>query len=306
MLEKFIAWVKEISGLDADFQSKLLISIVSVFILWLLSWLIKRIIWRNTSNAVSRYRLNKAFGYCYIILFILVLLRIWFRPSWSIVNILALVSAAMTIALQDLVKSFAGWIYILTKRPFCVGDRIQIEDIVGDVIDISAFNFTLNEIGKWVQADQSTGRVMHIPNSVVLSKPITNFTEGFPYIWTEVPVLVTFESDWKNAKKMLLKIAEKNCEKLTGHAESKLKEASKKYMIFYHKLTPIVYTSVKDSGVLLTMRLLVEPRRRRGCEEAIWEDILTEFAEHDNIDFAYPTQRFYDNLTEGKPAIKPS
>jgi small-conductance mechanosensitive channel len=202
-----------------------------------------------------------------------------------------------------MVKSIAGWLYLLWKRPFFIGDRIQIDNMIGDVIDIRAFKFSLNEIGNWVHADQSTGRVMHVPNSILLSKTIINYTEGFHHIWVELPVLVTFESDWRKAKELLLAIAQKHSETITPKAQEKIKDASKKYMIFYHKLTPIVYTSVKDCGVLLTMRLLSEPRRRRNCEEAIWEDILDAFAEHKDIDFAYPTQRFYDHVTEGKQAI---
>jgi hypothetical protein len=78
-------------------------------------------------------------------------------------------------------------------------------------------------------------------------------------------------------------------------------------MIFYSKLTPIVYTSVEDCGVLLTLRYLTEPQQRRGRMEAIWEDILRAFARNDDIDFAYPTQRFYVNRTEGKPGtVKPA
>ena len=76
-------------------------------------------------------------------------------------------------------------------------------------------------------------------------------------------------------------------------------------MIFYSKLTPTVYTSVRDSGVLLTLRFLCDPRRRRGTEEAIWEDVLRAFAAEPGIDFAYPTTRFYDNVREGKPGCQP-
>ncbi len=76
-------------------------------------------------------------------------------------------------------------------------------------------------------------------------------------------------------------------------------------MIFYSTLTPTVYTTVKDSGVMLTLRYLCHPRRRRGTNEAIWEDILNRFAERDDIDFAYPTIRYYDNATEGKPGTVP-
>jgi len=156
------------------------------------------------------------------------------------------------------------------------------------------------EIGNWVNADQSTGRVVHVPNARVFTEPLANYSKGFQYIWNEVPVLVTFESDWKKVKGLLGKIATKHAAHLTEAAEEKLKQASKKFMIFYSTLTPIVYTNVMDCGVLLTIRYLCEPRRRRGSEEAIWEDILEEFAACDDIDFAYPTQRFYNNILEGK------
>ena len=71
-------------------------------------------------------------------------------------------------------------------------------------------------------------------------------------------------------------------------------------MISSTVLTPAVYTTVKDSGVLLTVRYLIDPRQRRGSEQAIWEDILKAFAQCDDIDFAYPSQRMYLNLLEGK------
>jgi len=75
-------------------------------------------------------------------------------------------------------------------------------------------------------------------------------------------------------------------------------------MIFYTHLTPTVYTSVADSGVLLTIRYMCEPTRRRTSAQEIWEDILTKFAAHDDIDFAYPTTRFYRNPVEGKPGAR--
>jgi small-conductance mechanosensitive channel len=141
---------------------------------------------------------------------------------------------------------------------------------------------------------------MHIPNSLIITETIANFSKGFQYIWNEIPVLLTFESNWKKAKHILEGIASRHTEALSAPAERRLKEASKKFMIFYSTLTPAVYTSVKDSGVLLTIRYLIEPRRRRASIQAIWEDILESFAGANDIDFAYPTQRFYDNVSEGK------
>jgi small-conductance mechanosensitive channel len=215
-----------------------------------------------------------------------------------------LITAGLAIALRDPLVNLAGWVFIIWRKPFVVGDRIQIGNNSGDVIDVRIFQFTLMEIGNWVDAEQSTGRIMHIPNGKIFNEVQANYTTGFNYIWNEIPVLVTFESDWKKAKGILTSIINKDAEHLSGTAEEKIKEASRKFMIFYTKLTPIVYISVKDSGVMLTIRYFCDPRRRRESEEKIWEDILIEFSKCDNIDFAYPTQRFYNNLREGKTGTK--
>lgn len=300
MLANVIAWIQEVTGLAPETQNKIFISLCAVVVLWLLRFLIKRIIWDRTQKVETRYRWRKTTGYIYMLLVFLVLFRVWFNPNWDIVNIVALVAAAVILSLQDLIRSLAGWFALIWMRPFQVGDRIQIDDgITGDVIDIRVFKFSLNEVGNWVHADQSTGRVMHVPNSVILDKTIINFTETFPYIWIELPILITFESDWQEAKNVLQKIADAHSLKVSNNAKSKIKEASKHYMIYYKMLTPIIYTSIDPCGVLLTMRLLVEPHKRRNCEHAIWEDVLKEFAQHKNIDFAYPTQRFYNHQAEG-------
>ncbi|MEA2022621.1 MAG: mechanosensitive ion channel family protein, partial [Candidatus Caldatribacteriota bacterium] len=249
-----------------------------------------------------RYSWRKTLGYTVIILGIFLIGRIWFRGFQSIATYLGLLSAGIAIALKDVVSNFAGWLFIITRRPFSAGDRIQIGEYCGDVIDIRIFQFTLLEIGNWVNADQSTGRIIHVPNGMVLGKMLTNYNKGFHYIWNEIPVLITFESNWEKAKKMLQKIANENAEHLTKAAEKRIKEASKKFMIFYSKLTPIVYTSVESSGVLLTIRYLCEPQDRRGSEQAIWEDILKEFAQQKDIGFAYPTTRLF-NREKGKITV---
>src|SRR5207253_2929756 len=173
----------------------------------------------------------------------------------------------------------------------------------GDVIDLGLFQFTLNEIGAWVQADQSSGRIIHVPNGKVFTDPVANYNKGFRYIWNEVPVVVTFESDWRKAKQILGKIAVKHAEHLTAQAEQELLAASQQYLINYRKLTPIVYTSVVDYGVQLTIRYLIEPRKRRGTEHAIWEDILTEFAAAPDIALAYHTPRDDHELPFAHPHL---
>jgi small-conductance mechanosensitive channel len=262
------------------------------------------IVYRRVRDPWARYRWRKGTTYAVVGLGALFVVRVWIEGVGALATFLGLVSAGLVIALKDVVTNIAGWAYVVWRRPFEVGDRIQIGQHAGDVIDIGVFQFTLNEIGVWVQADQSTGRLVHVPNHRVLVDPIANYYQGFPYLWHEIPVLVTFESNWRKAKEILTRIAARHAEHLTSEAERNLLEVSRKYLIAYTKLTPIVYTTVVDDGVRLTMRYLVEPRRRRGTEQAIWEDILDEFARAPDIDLAYITRRGFSHYVEGKPALR--
>jgi small-conductance mechanosensitive channel len=281
-----------------EMQERFLLSLLIMLVLWLIRSLVLKAVRNRTEDPRLRYIWLKSSSYVTAGIVLLFLTILWVESFRGLSTFLGLATAGLAIALKDLVTGLVGWVFIIWRRPFTIGDRVQIGDFQGDVVDIRVFQFSLMEIGNWVDADQSTGRVINIPNGMVISHMLANYSKGFQYIWNEIPVLVTFESDWRKAKNLLVDIANKHAEHLGQSAQRKIVEASKKLMIFYRTLTPTVYTSVKDSGVLLTLRYLCKPRERRGTEQAIWEDILDSFAEHTDVDFAYPTQRFYDHLHE--------
>lgn len=293
-------WIDEYWNISPDLQWKILISFIIIFGLSLIRFVANRIVFRRINNVKERYYWKNGIRNTYYVLLILSLGIIWIDRIGSLATFIGLVTAGLAIALQDPLVNLAGWLFILIRRPFEVGDRIQIGDHAGDVIDVRFFQFTLNEIGNWVDADQSTGRIIHVPNGQVFKTPQASYSQGFTHIWNEMGVLVTFESNWQKAKAILEETVNEHAELLSRAAKNKLLEASKKFMIFYTNLSPIVYTSVKDSGVMLTMRYLVNPKKRRSVEHKIWEDVLKKFAESDDVDFAYPTQRIYYNLQEGK------
>lgn len=242
---------------------------------------------------------------CKFFIGFLAVVQIWFASIESIATFLGLLSAGIAIALKDPVTDLAAFLFVIWRKPFDVGDRIELDTIKGDVIDIRPFKFTVLEIGNWVDADQSTGRVIHVPNHKVFTHQLANYTSDFEFIWNEIQVLVTFESDWKLAKDILSEVVLDVSKEFIEKAKAEIAKASKSYLIEFKYLTPIVYTDVKDSGVNLTVRYLTNPRKRRGTTQKIWESILDRFAENDTIDFAYPTIRYYDNPKEGKARTKP-
>jgi small-conductance mechanosensitive channel len=264
----------------------------------------RRVVARFVSDQALRFQLNKAVSYALGALALVMVAKVWLHDVTGLATYFGLLSAGLAIALQDPVANFAGWIYIVIRRPFGLGDRIQIAQHIGDVVDIRPFRFVLLEIGNWVKAEQSTGRVIHVPNALVFKNPVANYDEAFGYIWNELEVVLTMESNWKRAKETLLRIVNEHTEKLTPDVTSRIRIAADSLHIRFGKLTPAVWTSVVDSGIRLTVRYLCKPRERRSSASELWEAVLDELGAMPDVDFAYPTTRFYDNNAEGKPGAR--
>lgn len=289
MIQEYINHLNE--AIAVTLQIRLLVTAGTILFFWIIAKLLTELLHFRMKNMETFYKIKKSINYFFSILNLLLIGFLWIDQFKYMSTFLGLFSAGLAISLKDIISNIAGWMFLLWRKPFSVGDRIQIGTTAGDVIDIRLFHFTLMEIGNWVEDEQSTGRVVHIPNHKIITEPLANYGMGFQYIWNEISVLLTFESNWKKAKLILRKVAEKHAEHLSVEAEQKVRQAARRYMIMYNHLTPIVYVSVKDSGIQLTMRYLCEPRRRRITIDEIWEDILQEFEFYNDISFAYNTQR---------------
>ena len=284
-----------------DIFEKILITIGILIILFAAKSVILFIVRKKTDDLKQHHHFRRMARYVFVFLSAILILKVWVSGHESLSTFLGLLSAGVAIAMHDSVANLVGWVFIIWRKPFNVGERIEIGGQKGDVIDIRLFQFSMIEIGNWVDAQQSTGRILHIPNSKVLRETLANYEAGFKFIWHEIPVLVTFESDWKKAKAILEEIINNKNFNESDFAKKQIRQSSKKYFIFYSKLTPIVYTTVKDSGVMLTIRYISKVRQIRFAEQTIWEEILDKFGNESDIDLAYPTTRFY-TIAEESPA----
>ncbi|MEJ8553143.1 mechanosensitive ion channel family protein [Tepidibacter sp. Z1-5] len=253
--------------------------------------IINHIIYTNIDDNNKYYLVRKRVYYFFSSIFVIVCIFLWSNSATSLTTYLGLVSAGIAIALKNLFSNIAAWVFIIIKKPFKVSDRISINNQKGDVIDIRMFQFSLMEVSSFENGEQSTGRIAIIPNHYIFSHSLINYNKGFKYIWSEIKVLITFESDWEKAKTILTDVSNKHSLHLSDEASRSVDEAKKDYMIHYNNLTPIVYTDVKESGIQLTMRYLCPPRQMRNTVNDIWEDILRIFRDEENIQLAYPTTR---------------
>ncbi len=285
---------------------KLLFTVLVLILLVLLRKLVLRWIWQHFADTHLRYTWRKTVTYVIVACALLITAGTWLEGGTSLATYLGLLSAGLAVALSEPLSNLVGWLFVVWRKPFAFGDRIQVGAYAGDVIDIRLFQFTLLEIGNWVDADQSTGRVVHVPNRWVFKDPLFNYTDGFAFIWNEIAVTVTFESHWQKAKDLLQRVADEHVGAVSVAAAEALNKSDRRLMIGYTALTPAIYTRVVDYGVRLTLRYLCPPRRRRGTAQELWEAVLRTFAEHEDVAFAYPTQRFFNRDVEGRSGPYPT
>lgn len=286
-------WINDTLGLAPGVQTKLLVSAIAIIALLVARWLALRGLHKRIEQTDIVYRSGKAITYVTTVAIGLALAWIWIDAFSNLATYLGLASAGIAIALSDVLKNMAGWAYIVVRKPFRVGDRVEIMGTHGDVIDIRVFRFTLAEVGNWIDAEQATGRLIHVPNGVLFTNQLANYTEGFEFIWHEIPILVTFESNWHAAEALVRNVLTTKTPDIESRAGTQVRAIARSYHLKLGVLTPTVYVSVKDSGVLLTARFLVDVRQSRVVEEKVWRGVLDAFAEADDIDLAYPTIRSY-------------
>lgn len=266
----------------------ILISVLIIVAAFILSRVFKRFIPRYVDEPDRRYHSSKMIGRLVGLAALMAILFVWSSGDGpGLATILTVIGAGLAIAMREVLLSVAAWINIILRSPFKQGDRIEVNGIQGDVIDIRLLHSTLMEIGGWVGADQSTGRILHFPNAWLYQHGIYNYTRGFGFIWNEIPFTITFRSDWNAAREIILDMASETADIVEQQVKQEIQQMSREYLIHYSILTPFVYVRVTQNGVELTLRYLTEVRKRRGTEHALTIGILTAFRANGRIELAY-------------------
>jgi len=193
---------------------------------------------------------------------------------------LGIVGFAVTFALQQPLFSLLGWLYIVTKEPYRVGDRVKIEDAKGDVIDVDFLVTTLWEInGDLVSSNQPSGRIVTLPNSVVLSSQVYNYSwEEFPWVWNEISVQVAYETDLAFARQEMIDVADEMFGDEMARNVARYREVLAETPVELEvQDRPTVNVVQQESWVELRLRYLVSPRGGQRVKNKLYERILERF-----------------------------
>ena len=301
-MSSVIGWLAGVLGISSASIVKWLITVGTLAGLLLVRWGWLHVIARRTEDIGRRYRWRKTVTYSLALIGAIIIGSTWFEGVRSLITYFGLVSAGIAIALRDPILNWFGWIYVGWRRPFTTGDRVALAGLKGDVIDIGVSTFSLLEVKDLTEGEQVSGRIIHVPNGKLFTEPLINYTQGFDLVWNEIPVTVTFESDWREAKAILFEIAHQHADTEASIGAQRLREATRRFFIREDSTEPAVYTRLAPNGVQLSLRYPCGARKRRSTEQAIAESVLERFAAHKNVEFAYTTTRIFRHNEEGKTA----
>ncbi len=282
--DRFCKYLSELTTINETYIS-LILSTTIVIVLFTFFKKIGRRTIRKKIEGRKEYLINQTIQIVLNIAEVIFLLFIWSDYIQNLMTLISVTSAAMTIALRELILNFFCGIYIKVKKPFQVEDRIEVKGIRGDVMNISSLNFEVLEISTDEKHGQSTGVIVTFPNSIVFSEPVRNLNKGFKYVWDELTVKVTMDCDLVKNKQELYKIinnieAIKNIPK---KMKAQINDVNTTNRVYFNKYEPTIYTKIVDSHIELTIRYLMHPKKGRFVESVIWNKILENYKEG-NID----------------------
>jgi small-conductance mechanosensitive channel len=257
---------------------KCVAAVVGIVLIYAAFRILEQTLPRRFGRADARYKVRKfvAFaGYISIILFLGLLFE---DRLGRLTFAIGVVGAGVAVALQDVLASIAGAFSIGFSKLYTVGDRVQIGDTRGDVIDIGLLRTTLMETGNWVSKDLYNGRLVRIPNSTVLKGSVFNYSQGFHFIWDEIKVLFTITSDCQLAREMLLRVAKESIGEYLIEAQLSWRLVSDNFKILNPPLEPIVTLNVNNGSLEFGLSYVVDYTKRTAKQDELFTKIVHEVA----------------------------
>ena len=284
-----LVWYANLNFKNPDLE-KLFYSSLAVTISYLLlKVLLEGLVGRKVRDAKVRYSFRKTTQILFAIVSFIVVLRVWVPNPQALLVAYGLVAAGVAVALQDVFKNFAGALAIFMSGIYRVGDRVEVDSRYGDVIDIGLFYTTLIELREWVDGDQTTGRITTLPNGLVLSSPVHNYTKDHNFIWDEISLPVTYGSDWKKAVEIVQKVVRDKTAEITKRAEQEISRLEEKYYLSKRNIEPTIFVTPTDNWIMLRIRYVVAVRDRRLTQNELFALILEQLQKTPDITIASQT-----------------
>ncbi len=252
----------------------------AVFILLTIAFL-RRFLRKKLPDTGIRYKSQKAVEFFGYVLLTIVTISFFTGSIKDFALAIGLLTAGITITLQELILSVAGSFYIFFVGVYKPGDRIEINDIKGDVIDIDSIYTTMMEIGEWVSSDNYSGRIVKLSNAFVFKGPVYNYSKDFPFVWDEFNLPVRYGSDVELAKSIVIKTASETLSEYVSKSISEWNQVVNKYYIENAQVEPTLAITMTDNWIQFNLRYIVDYKKRRYTKHLLNELIGKEIQKTD-------------------------
>jgi small-conductance mechanosensitive channel len=157
-----------------------------------------RILVRTSLDEGLQYALSVTSGYLVFFVGATVGLQSLGLDLSSIAFLGGAVGLGIGVGLQAVVNNFVSGLILLAERPIKVGDRVEIENLTGDVIQIGARS-------TWVRTNDNV--VIIVPNSEFTGQRVTNWTANDRSVRLKLAVGTSYSSDPEEVKRLLLEVS---------------------------------------------------------------------------------------------------
>lgn len=287
-------------GSYAQWKQELYVAggLISALILFML--VSRLILMRRIRDPQRRFYVKRGFSLLVMVIFIVGMIFIFANRFSNLLTLLGLALAGITIALQDLIASFVAWFFIRGAKIYRVGDWVRLGDQTGEVIDVTFLRTVLQQTesfspqpGEGHRGGNVTGGLTVMMNNSIFKHPVVNYTRGYPFIWCSLRYVITFESDWEEARQRIQNVVKTDPEirGTSDRAKEKMAQMAEDFSIRLTDTEPGILTWTADKGVELTVWFLTHPRRRVILVDKINCLILRTIQDMENANFAYNTIR---------------
>lgn len=276
-LTSFNEWIND------DLVQRLLIIIAAVIFIYIIVYFTKKTISKKLTDSTDKYRARKATGIFGYVLFICTLLFVFSDKLGNVGIAFGLAGAGIAFALQEVITSFAGWLNILITGQIKIGQRVKIESITGDIIDIGIMKTTIMEVGDWVKGDLYNGRITSLSNSFIFKSPVQNYSGDYPFLWDEIEVPIRTESDYKLAREVFANVTNEVCGDYAKRSKETWNKMTDKYNVENAQVEPMVTLRFDHNWITFTLRYVVNYKMRRKTKNQLYTRLLEEIEKYDNI-----------------------
>jgi small-conductance mechanosensitive channel len=237
---------------------------------------LQQFISRRVESRDTRFNIRRVLTIVGYILAIIFIIGVFSDQLRNITVALGVAGAGIAFALQEVIASIAGWIILSFGQFYHIGDRIEVKEIKGDVIDISAIRTTLMEIGNWIEGDLYTGRIVRIPNSYIFKEAVFNYSADFPFVWDEIRIPIKYGSDHRLARQIITDTAASVVSEFVEDAERSWSIMMRKFRLQKAFMEPRVTLKANDNWMEFTLFYLTDYKIRRSIKDKLFSRLMDE------------------------------